>query len=150
MGRVPLPLEEIGRRRHALATRHRIARHPPRTERVEPRAQSAMPLVATPRDRCQAHDLGVGELERPGLAQEHRGRGRSEGHASWHWPSSLWLLCGETGGPRGEGDQWSNDETSHGSLDDPEVRRRRAPKRRLIALIYSRAQGRVGRRPDAR
>ena len=89
MGRVALPLEEIRRGCHTLATHRGIARSTARPERVQSRAQSATPILAPPRDRRQADDLGVGELQGSGLAEKHLGRRWSKGHASRNRSGSL-------------------------------------------------------------
>lgn len=101
MGRVPLPLEQIGRRRNALAAGSGIPGRPARPQRVQSRAESTVALLGAPRDCRQPDDLGIGELKRSGLAKEHLGGRRSKGHASREGSRSLRLLRRETRRCRG-------------------------------------------------
>lgn len=80
MRRVAFPLEQIRRRRGTLPTSRRVTRCTPRTQGVQSRAKSTMPVFRAARDRREPDDLGVGELERSGLAEEHLGCRRSKGH----------------------------------------------------------------------
>jgi hypothetical protein len=82
MRRLPLALEEIHRRGFALATCGRITRRATRTQRVDARAQDAMPVVGASRDRGELHDLRVRKLQRASLAEEHLDPGNARSGAS--------------------------------------------------------------------
>jgi hypothetical protein len=97
VGCIPLSLEEVHARHPFSATTSRgVARTAPRTQRVEPRSQRAMPVLGASCDGGEPHDLRVGELKRACLGEKHLGRGRTE--------RTRWRAAGHRRGPalRGE------------------------------------------------
>jgi hypothetical protein len=64
-----------------------------------------MPLLGPTRDRRESRDLGVRELERPGLTEEHLGSRGSKGHGARTGSGARSRLRREGRGCGGGGDE---------------------------------------------